>query len=522
MHTLSCPHCGFSKEIPVARIPPQMKSATCPRCKRRFPLGAVAPAVPVVPEVEVKVQRLTESAPVPQSTASIPCPKCGAEKAMPGARLPSRKVTLRCQACAHVFVFEGRRRAAGPITHKLPPAPLKTAEHPVLAGRQTDSAPLPTPRRRQLSGTGQLLGKAWRDCLRRLPTLLGLNLAAISFAVVSYLILTSGTDLIPALLGDGTLARWLVGGLHCLFAVALASWLSTANTLAVSDDELGVVAVLLLSAQQFTGFFHVFFLSGLVVAGGLVLLILPGLLLAMGFSLALLVHLREDRSGLEALLKSRAYAKQRPAVYGRLFLPGLLAGLAAVLLLLSPLVGLLLLVPLIPLGVAYLKALYDELEECGDPLVFSCSPGEKAWWLAIGGGGCLLALLLAIGVFGPVPPQALSKVRQLLTAAETEPSRLELAQSVYSPGEILTVTFSVPVVFPRDAWVGVVPSRIPHGEEAVNQRHVLTYQHLEGRTRGVLHFRVPALPGEYDLRLHDQDLNGRETASVSFRVVALP
>jgi len=516
MLTLSCPHCNFSKELPAERIPPQMKSATCPRCKKRFSLESVAPVAP-----EVEAERLTESVPASQSQASITCPKCGEQKAMPGDRLPSRKVTLRCQACAHVFDFEGRRRAAGPITHKLPPAPLKTAEHPVLAGRPAGSAQLPLPRRRQLSGTAQLLGKAWRDCLRRMPTLLGLNLIALPLAAIAYLILTSGTDLIPTILGDGTIARWLVGGLHCLFVATLASWVGAANILAVSDDELGAFAVLLLGAQRFTGFFRVFFLSWLVVAGGLVLLILPGLLLAMGFGLAPLVHLREDRSGLEALLKSRAYAKQRPAVYGRLILPGFLAGLTTVLLLLAPPLGLMLLVPLTPLGFAYLNALYDELEECGDPLFFSCSLGEKAWWLGIGVGGCLLALLLAVGVFGPVPPQALSKVRQLLVADKAEPGRLELPQSVYAPGEILTATFAVPVDFPRDAWVGVVPSRIPHGEEAVNQRHVLTYQHLEGRTRGVLHFRVPVQPGEYDLRLHDQDLNGRETASVSFRVVAL-
>ena len=523
MRTLACPHCSFSKEVPTDRIPPQMKAVICPRCKQRFPLEPALSASQCEADADTAGVAIAATK-LDQRTGkvAITCPKCGERKVMPGDRLPMRKVTLRCQACAHVFDFEGRRRTNGIITRKpsSPPAPLKTADHPILAGRPAPAPQVPVQRRLQLSGTGRLLGKAWRDCRQRLPTLFGLNLLAVPGAAVAYLILTSGTDLVPDLLGDGQVAAWLVGSLHLLFAIVLASWVGAANTLAVSDDELGALAALLLGVQRCKGFFLVYGLTAVMIAGGLVFLILPGLRLAAGFGLAPLVHLREERPAMEALLKSRAYARKRPAVYRRLFLPGLTAALTLFLLFPLPLIGLLLLVPLTPLGFAYLHALYNELEECGDPLAFSCSFGEKARWFAVGLGGCLLALLLATGVFGPAPPQALAKMHQWLSFEDESESRLRLKQDRYSPGELLTAHFSVPAHFPRDAWVGIVPSRVPHGEEAVNQKHTLSYQHLEGRTQGVLHFRVPNQPGGYDLRLHDQDLNGRETASVSFEVTA--
>lgn len=36
---LTCPHCGFSKEIDAGRLPEGSTRATCPRCRESFPLG---------------------------------------------------------------------------------------------------------------------------------------------------------------------------------------------------------------------------------------------------------------------------------------------------------------------------------------------------------------------------------------------------------------------------------------------------------------------------------------------------
>jgi hypothetical protein len=66
--------------------------------------------------------------------------------------------------------------------------------------------------------------------------------------------------------------------------------------------------------------------------------------------------------------------------------------------------------------------------------------------------------------------------------------------------------------------VGIIPSEVPHGSESVNDRNDLTYQYLRGRTGGVLTFRAPPAPGNYDFRMNDSDNGGRELASVPFKV----
>jgi predicted Zn finger-like uncharacterized protein len=48
---LACPHCDFSKEIDPAKLPPNAKKATCPKCKQKFDIiydepASVQPAPP--------------------------------------------------------------------------------------------------------------------------------------------------------------------------------------------------------------------------------------------------------------------------------------------------------------------------------------------------------------------------------------------------------------------------------------------------------------------------------------------
>lgn len=91
-------------------------------------------------------------------------------------------------------------------------------------------------------------------------------------------------------------------------------------------------------------------------------------------------------------------------------------------------------------------------------------------------------------------------------------------KNVYAPGETITVTFSAPAGLPTNAWVGIIPSNVPHGDEAQNDTYDLTYQYLNGMTSGMLVFSAPSVPGTYDFRMHDTDSNGKEIASVTFTV----
>jgi hypothetical protein len=88
----------------------------------------------------------------------------------------------------------------------------------------------------------------------------------------------------------------------------------------------------------------------------------------------------------------------------------------------------------------------------------------------------------------------------------------------YAPGESIAVSFTAPAGLPTNAWVGVIPSSVPHGSEATNDQNDISYQYLNGMTSGTLTFAAPTTPGTYDLRMNSADTGGAEIASVTFTV----
>jgi hypothetical protein len=103
-------------------------------------------------------------------------------------------------------------------------------------------------------------------------------------------------------------------------------------------------------------------------------------------------------------------------------------------------------------------------------------------------------------------------------STETHPQKLKLDKNMFAPNAQIKVYFEAPSTFADNAWVGIIPSHVQHGSESVNDQHDLSYQYLKRRTSGTLIFRTPAQFGSYDFRMHDTDDNGREVASVSFKV----
>jgi len=97
-------------------------------------------------------------------------------------------------------------------------------------------------------------------------------------------------------------------------------------------------------------------------------------------------------------------------------------------------------------------------------------------------------------------------------------SHLKLARSTFKPNEEVVVQFEASPALPRDAWVGIIPSNVAHGDEATNDQHDISYQYLENRASGVLRFAAPLTPGAYDIRMHSTDQNGQELTYVSFQV----
>jgi Ca-activated chloride channel family protein len=115
------------------------------------------------------------------------------------------------------------------------------------------------------------------------------------------------------------------------------------------------------------------------------------------------------------------------------------------------------------------------------------------------------ALRDAVRVVREVPPEA-GQGRVWLDADE------------FGPGSPVVVHFETEKPFHPSAWIGFVPSAIPHGSEARNDDHDVVYARLGGRTEGSVTLASPASAGEWDARLHDHDGFGNEVAHASFRV----
>jgi hypothetical protein len=102
--------------------------------------------------------------------------------------------------------------------------------------------------------------------------------------------------------------------------------------------------------------------------------------------------------------------------------------------------------------------------------------------------------------------------------AVTEGAALTLSKTVFTPGEEIRLNFTAPAGFSSNAWIGIIPSDVPHGSEAENDQHDIAYQYLEERTQGLLIFTAPDKPGKYDFRMHDTDNNGNEITYIEFTV----
>lgn len=95
---------------------------------------------------------------------------------------------------------------------------------------------------------------------------------------------------------------------------------------------------------------------------------------------------------------------------------------------------------------------------------------------------------------------------------------VQLDRDSYYPGDQIKV-MAVATGVKERAWVGVVPSSVPHGKEEENDAHDLCYFYLDSGKDTLV---APPEPGDYDVRMNSDDNNGVELASRSFKVVADP
>ncbi len=95
---------------------------------------------------------------------------------------------------------------------------------------------------------------------------------------------------------------------------------------------------------------------------------------------------------------------------------------------------------------------------------------------------------------------------------------LWLKKKKYKVGEKIAVQFTAPPHFDGSAWVGVVKSKVPHGNAKENDAHDLESHYIEKRSNGVFKFNVYLHEGKYDFRMFDAK-DGNEVSSVSFTII---
>jgi hypothetical protein len=108
----------------------------------------------------------------------------------------------------------------------------------------------------------------------------------------------------------------------------------------------------------------------------------------------------------------------------------------------------------------------------------------------------------------------------LILSCSKQGNTLKLDKDTYAVNEEIKVTFNAQAGLDKMAWIGIIPSNIEHGKEAINDQHDVAYQYLDGKTSGTLTFKAPAEPGKFDFRLNESDSkpNAAELASISFTV----
>ncbi len=104
---------------------------------------------------------------------------------------------------------------------------------------------------------------------------------------------------------------------------------------------------------------------------------------------------------------------------------------------------------------------------------------------------------------------------QALTLVSQE---LSIEKTKYYPGETIVVTFTAPDTLPEIAWIGLVPSAVPHGKEEVNDEHQINYKYVLGETKGTRLYRAPKREGSWDIRFNSTDDDGIELHSITFVV----
>lgn len=133
---------------------------------------------------------------------------------------------------------------------------------------------------------------------------------------------------------------------------------------------------------------------------------------------------------------------------------------------------------------------------------------------------CAILMITAIVTTGC----SLKPAKPAADTTSTDTTEVELEVFVkldkvqYEPDEIITVKYSALEEYDDNAWIGLIPSEVPHGDEEENDEYDLQYHLIGSDLTGEVTFVAPTEPGHYDIRMFTSDFEGVEATYVSFEV----
>lgn len=263
MLTVSCPACGFSRQLPSENVPDGPRRVTCPRCKELF------------------IYTKPDSPPLAEETS--------ADDSSVGS--PPEYPT------------------APPLSSDAPSASADFSG--TLSDSETCSAPDEgppcPPAATELTDIGELFRQSWELFQKRFAPLVLLYLLTI-LAVIIPVAVTVGASFFMGLIA-GVAASFVLVPLGVLAAIIGALWCYGAFLSAVVDDTLTIENALSRGKSLILPFAWIFLLSGFIVAGGYLLFIIPGIIFTVWFFCSQFLLPAEGLHGMEALLKSREYLR---------------------------------------------------------------------------------------------------------------------------------------------------------------------------------------------------------------------
>ncbi|MBU0897938.1 hypothetical protein KKC67_01830 [Patescibacteria group bacterium] len=185
------------------------------------------------------------------------------------------------------------------------------------------SAPLPIQTTASLLSASAILGQAWNVCKKRFGVFLGIMVIP-TLIMFGFLILLGGAGImgIPLIYsefatGGIALFIFLVILLFLIICISQAwGYVSLLYAIKDSQEGIGIIESYRRGWQKVASYWWISFLVGFIVLGGFFLFFVPGIIFSIWFSFAVFILIDENLKGMDALLKSKEYAKGN---WGRIF-----------------------------------------------------------------------------------------------------------------------------------------------------------------------------------------------------------